>query len=114
MQENQETNLNIKSIACLLYKFFRFLSKHDAIACDSAGKMTRAMKTCFHKHEGGFLASMPKALLCFDVFSWFSFKKNPFYPCHSCSNSFVFIEANVRNQRYFCANCAQKQQKRYF
>ena len=35
--------------------FFRFLLKHVTIACDSAEKTTRALKTCFHKHEGGFL-----------------------------------------------------------
>ena len=45
----------MKSFSCLSVYFFGFFSKHITIACDSAEKTTRALKTCFHKHEGGFL-----------------------------------------------------------
>ena len=44
------------------------LSKHVTIACDSAEKTVRALKTCFHKHKGGFLHRYQRhhyALRCF-------------------------------------------------
>jgi len=49
-----------------------YRSKHVTIACDSAEKTARAMKTCFHKHEGGFLHRCQRhhyALRCFLGFS---------------------------------------------
>ena len=64
----------------ILYKVFTgtkcrvFLSKHVTIACDSAEKTVRAMKTCFHKPEGGFLHRCHRhnhALRCFLGFSFY-------------------------------------------